>query len=543
MLTELRICNIGLIDTLEIDFKSGLTILSGETGSGKSMILSAIGVIMGNPLKENQLKQASDSGSVEGYICLKNHFITKNIKPFLDKNKGLRIIKKIRRNKSSITRINDIPVSNKCLKECVAPFIQFSGQHAAIKLLSSSKQQLFLQQGAGPDYWEAQKNYEMAFDNYTTCTKELTNIQSSDIQKRDFIEFQLAELNKASLKHNEEENLLDKKRQVKNHNLNAKTYKNLLQSLYQQEQLLSEIKQHLDNIQSIKEPDLKLLKKEHQTYYITCQDAQENLSYYLSQQNHISPQEIDNIEKRLDEFFHLKQKYRVSSIEQLINKKEKLQKEFDLLANSEAIKKQLVEKQAQYLKTLQNKAVIFQQERNKHAKILSDQVTNILKELHFKHAQFCISFTKRDIDKWQKNNPDDISFMIALNPGQALKPIQNVASGGELSRIQLALQSIFSQSSNLCSIIFDEIDSGIGGYTAISVAKHIQTLSKKQQVFVVTHLPQIAQTADHHLYIEKNSNQHNSQVSCRYLNSDDQEKELSRMVGGINIKHHEPIKA
>ncbi|MEK9657033.1 MAG: AAA family ATPase [bacterium] len=536
MLSYLTITHFALIEKIEIHFDEGMTVISGETGSGKSMILTAIGLLMGEKATDELIYKNKDYASIEGHFLIPEEQTTEPLRQYINEEGCLCVYRRINRNRPNITRINESPVSLKELKAIFSELMQFSGQHQAMQLLNAHEQNRLVDNTGNEVYQQAKSKYRVAFQDYQACKKALEKVENSDIQRLDFINFQLDELSKAKISVEEEESLLDKKRHAKEGLKDSQGYKNLLSILGQQQGVLESIKQHLSNIDKERNRVLSDLAKSTETQYVVSLDASETLKQHLHEYERLDPKELDKIEERLDLFFRLKQKYKATTMHALVDLYIKLKEEQKILSNIDQEKERLEkEKEAKAIQ-LEAAGKIFTEHKLRHAETLSTKVSKMLKALHFAQATFSIRLEPLDLDQQRIDSPNNVQFEVSLNPGESLKPLHKVASGGEVSRIQLALQSIFINASTLQCMIFDEIDAGIGGFTAISVGEYIKQLSKQVQVLVVTHLPQIAKMADHLLYIEKKITKDHTQICLKHLNSKEKEQELTRMVGGIKIK-------
>lgn len=537
MLEYLRIRNLMLIQNIEIDFKRGLNILSGETGAGKSMVLEAIGLILGNRASTEVIRMESDEASVEGLFDLKDN--PEILARFEDlgipqDHDALLIRRVITRSGKHRIFANGTMIPLHSLQKLCEGLVDLCGQHEHQSLLKTRVQRALIDRYAGLKNLVGQ--YETCFRGYLDLIlkiEELNNRLPDRSTKLEYYKFQLHEIEEAHLEVDEDQRLSEEKA--------------LLQELDHTRRILTEMQSTIDH-----ETDGILSKLQH---VISCSKQSrecDSVSVFLSEaliqlqeaslvlQKKISSQSLDPerlpyLLDRLALLAKLKRKHG-SSLNEILEKREQLRGEIESL---ESIDIELTEIQNLLPKIcleLENCGKNLFKRRQSGAKLFAQSVQEELKDLKMEKSRFEVALHLREkLETWSESGPEDLEYLIQTNLGEGKKPLGKIASGGELSRIMLAIRRVISDKGGVGVYLFDEIDAGIGGQTAFEVGKKLKSVSQHHQVLCITHLPQVAAFADHHLVVEKISDKKRTETRVRALSKSDRKQELARMLGGPNL--------
>ncbi|MDA8169475.1 MAG: DNA repair protein RecN [Nitrospiraceae bacterium] len=539
MLRELRIRNFAIIGELPVQFDRGLTVLTGETGAGKSIIVDALGVALGGRAYSEMIKTGSDSAVVEVFFECGPH-------PLLDRlgieQDGGIIFRRIISSASGKNRayINNTLVSAQTLSEAGKDLVDIHGQHEHQGLLSPQNQLLILDQSAGI---QLEKERFSAFFGEVKAIEERLEALKESLRERartrDLLSFQAEEILAAELSPGEEEKLAAEKKML----CGMARLKELAESVYMLlygsegavSEGLSKARAALGEMASIdmnaREP-LQMLESASPL-------IEEAVRYVRSAREdyELDPERLNHVEERLELIGKLRKKYG-ASIEEILGFLENAQAELKKLdsieEDSAALEKEFSQKKAKLL----DAALALSKKREKAAAEAEKAVTSILKGLALENAEFRIELARAE--QPGPDGMDRTEFLFNANPGEGLKPLAKVASGGELSRLMLAIKSAM-RGQDVPVLIFDEVDAGIGGKAAVNVAARLRELAKTHQVLCISHLPQIASAGDNHLLVEKTLAKNGTSVSIRRLAAGEREEEIARMLGGkitgASIKH------
>ncbi|MBD3108083.1 DNA repair protein RecN [Bacillus sp. AGMB 02131] len=560
MLVELSIKNFAIIEELSLSFTSGLTVLTGETGAGKSIIIDAINLLAGGRGSSEFVRHGETKAEIEGMFMVQGdeHPVYSKAETLgIDVTDGVIILRRdIALNGKSVCRVNGKMVTTGMLKEIGQSLIDVHGQHEHQELMDYHFHLPLLDQFGGDDIKSVYEDYEKVYEEYCLIHEQYNRLNQDErqtVHRLDFLTFQYNEIQKANLRINEDDELFEERKRINNF---EKIYEGL-HSAYEalrgdQKALdwLSIAKSNMEDIAAIDENAGNLSESISNSYYLleeislSIRNSYEMLEY--------DSERLNIIESRLNELNNLKRKYG-KTIAEILAYYADIEEEIETLQNREThlakLEKQLIEKKQELLKA----AIKLSNVRKDMAKVLTAQILQELKELYMEKTKFEVVFIRkpepnqvlshRDISK---NGLDEVEFYISTNPGEPLKPLAKTASGGELSRIMLALKNIFSKHSGITSIIFDEVDTGVSGRVAQAIAEKIYKVSVDSQVLCISHLPQVAAMSDTHLYIEKETKNGRTKTSVRPLNFDDKVKEIARMISGVEItsltkKHAEEL--
>lgn len=527
MIKQLRIEHLAIIETSQIEFSDGFSVLTGETGAGKSIILQALSLLLGAASNDDLIQFGHSSAMIEGLFTIDTTVLPDHLKQLCDDGNDIVIWRQLSKEKSNKIRLNNQSITLKTLKELRPYLIEIMGQHEHIQLFNTDFQLEYLDRSS-PDISTLKQSVKKAYADYQLSMKEyaaLTSKQDDLEQKIDFLTFQINDIETGSFTEGEEDELLRQKKNYKERHNKEKLLSSLNTTITHAYNALSEASKHLDKTTY---PDLKSTIESN----LTSIDSMLSIIFSEEQTLQESPLSIDDIESRLDLMFKYKTKYHCVSIDQLVDKLDTLKKELTQLTqfkyNETELKAALNQKKADYTRQAQH----LHQARSTQAQHVSQRISDTLKQLHFQHAECVIQITFQ-ADTITSNGSDSIAFLISTNAGEPLKPIQKVSSGGELSRLMLALRTVVSNDCKANTFLLDEVDTGIGGHTAVTIGQFIKTLSSQFQVICITHLPQIAQFATHHYLISKTMTNGETRSEITALTKEQQQQEFSRMTGGI----------
>lgn len=540
MLQTLSIKQFAIIDELEIHFSDGLTVLSGETGSGKSIIIDAIGQLIGMRASSDYVRHGEKKAIIEGIFDIDESkdviHILHNLDIEIDED-FLLVKREIFSTGKSICRLNNQIVTLQDLRKVMQELLDIHGQHETQTLLKQKYHLKLLDDYAEDKYLSTKEKYQNVFNQYKSKTKELEELESADqalLQRLDLMKFQYEELEEASLKEGEIEQLEVDIRRIKNSEKLSMALNNAHVTLTDEHAItdrLYELSNHLQSIDDILPDKFSKLKEDIDQFYYTLEDAKHELYDEMSN-TEFDEQMLNELESRMNLLNNLKRKYG-KDINELITYKEKLQNEIAKIENYEESTSQLREEISQLHDEVMSKGKLLSKERRTVARTLRDHIVSEIQNLQMKDATLEISFQL--LDKPTIDGIEFVEFLISPNKGEPLKSLNKIASGGELSRIMLALKSIFVQSRGQTAILFDEVDSGVSGQAAQKMAEKMRDIAEYIQVICISHLPQVASMSDHHLLISKASNDDRTTTQVKELENDDKIDEIARMISGASV--------
>ncbi|MGX0277148.1 DNA repair protein RecN [Staphylococcus haemolyticus] len=540
MLQTLSIKQFAIIDELEIHFSDGLTVLSGETGSGKSIIIDAIGQLIGMRASSDYVRHGEKKAIIEGIFDIDENkdviHILHNLDIEIDED-FLLVKREIFSTGKSICRLNNQIVTLQDLRKVMQELLDIHGQHETQTLLKQKYHLKLLDDYAEDKYLSTKEKYQNVFNQYKSKTKELEELESADqalLQRLDLMKFQYEELEEASLKEGEIEQLEVDIRRIQNSEKLSMALINAHVTLTDEHAItdrLYELSNHLQSIDDILPDKFSKLKEDIDQFYYTLEDAKHDLYDEMSN-TEFDEQMLNELESRMNLLNNLKRKYG-KDIYELITYKDKLQNEIAKIENYEESTSQLREEISQLYDEVMLKGKVLSRERRTVARTLRDHIVSEIQNLQMKDANLEILFQL--LDKPTIDGIEFVEFLISPNKGEPLKSLNKIASGGELSRIMLALKSIFVQSRGQTAILFDEVDSGVSGQAAQKMAEKMRDIAEYIQVICISHLPQVASMSDHHLLISKASNDNRTTTQVKELENDDKIDEIARMISGASV--------
>ena len=537
MLTQLHIENIAVIEKADIEFRKGLTVLTGETGAGKSIIVDSLGAVLGARTSRELVRTGADKGVVTAV------FETNNADKWLEDNDidledEIIIQRRISAEGKNSCRVCGVPVSVSQLRELGALLLDIHGQNDGRQLMDEANHLAYLD-GYG-DYGETIDRFKSAYADYKACKKEIQRLSMDEIEKErmaDSLQYQIDELEKAQLKVGEEEELTAKRDLLRNSEKLTEALNGAYNVLYaadQNAQSLTDEASALIGRAAVIADDLRETADIIENASSLLFDASERIRDFRDSLE-FSPEEYDNIESRLSLIKKLRRKYNMDEESMLAHlddcrrKLSELEYAGDMLIK---LNKQL----EKYVDNCKKIAAELSEKRRAAAESLEKRIVSELKDLSMPSVRFSVSVEPLESDVgFDATGADDVKFLISANAGEALGRISKIASGGELSRIMLAMKTVFSKNDPIETMVFDEIDTGVSGIAAQRVGEKMSDLSRGKQVLCITHLPQIAAIADNHDLIEKTERNGRTYTEVRELDRKGRALELARMHGGDNI--------
>jgi len=535
MLTRLRIQNLAVIAECEIAFEAGFTVLTGETGAGKSIIIDAISMLMGQPADEGLIRTGADSAVVEGTFSIATPI--PELTSYLEDTPELVVYRRISREKPGVMRLNGITVPLKQVRSVMNALIGITGQHDQLALFGTDHQLRLVDQFAVQ--WgiaDVMAQYRGLFKEWTDVNMRYEALRTTEgqlAQKIDFLQFQIDDIGQYELKADEEAELNQTKKELNQHTAIGTQLRDADQALAQMDTAAQRYIAALKKITPVVAQFTPLLEAAT-TVLLTIEEHSEQVARYQRSTAGLNDMDIDAIESRLDILFKLKTKYKALDVPALVQRYNDMIAERDELLQFEATSNRLESQRGELQTKLRQLASDLHEIRTKAALHISDAVSKKLSDLGFNQAHFEIKMSL-DLDRLTPAGTTAVEMQIAPNPGEGLKPLGKVASGGELSRIMLAVNSVFFELNPTPTLIFDEVDAGVGGLTALRIGEQLKLTAVHAQVFCITHLPQIAQHADTHLLIEKQVADGQTFTTVRPLGADARTNELKRMVGGDQV--------
>lgn len=532
MLLELHVRNLALIERADVEFGDGLEILTGETGAGKSIIIGSVSLALGQKAPREIIRSGADYAYVELVFSVTEEkraaLEAMDVHPDED---GILIIARKLLPARSVSKINDETVTAAKLRQVTGLLIDIHGQHEHQSLLHSSKHLEILDAYAKAEILPLKEKIENCYRRYRLLQEQLEEMNSDEESRRretDFLQFEVDEIESAALKEGEEETLTEQYRRFSN----GRRILESLSSAYHavETEGLGQAIRQLGQVVSFDEA-LKAIEDQLYDAESILSDARHAIAAYMEEVSFDEAQ-LAETEKRLDLIHNLQAKYG-ATIEQIFVSLEEKKTRLDQLANFDEYRR---ETQREYEKAREQLEILcgqLSELRRKAAVSLTARIRDGLIDLNFLDVRFDMEF--RRLEHYTANGFDEAEFVISTNPGEPLRSLGMVASGGELSRIMLAIKTVLADSDEIPTLIFDEIDTGISGRTAQKVSEQLAIISRSHQVICITHLPQIAAMADCHFEIAKSAEGGKTKTEIRRLKEEETVRELARLLGGVEI--------
>lgn len=541
MLEHLHIRNVALIKESEISFGDGLNILTGETGAGKSMIIDSLQFALGGRAGKDFLRHGEKQAAVEALFSVQSQALTEKlaengIAP--EEDGTLLITRTLSEAGKSVCRINGSTVTVGMLKEIAEDMIDIYGQHEHQSLLNPVKHIRLLDRFCGAGFGEAMEEYKNSRQRLKDLEKQLAILigdESQREQRMDMLLFQKEEIEAAELREGEEDALLEQKKRLSSMERLMRLTGESITLLYDGDDrapsACDRLGDALAKLQEAAEYDAALspLADALADGYAAVEDCARELKREAEKQE-ADPEELERIEERLQLFYKLKRKYG-GSIEAVLEFYEKAVQELEFLSNSSEKAAELSAEKAEEEKRLSALAETLTARRRATAEQVEEQIETALHDMEMKHARFHIQIEEKA--DWGADGKDKVEFLISANAGEPLKPLAKIASGGEMSRVMLALKTVLVDADEIGTFIFDEIDTGVSGRTARRVGEKMRFLGGKRQLLCITHLPQIAAMADNHFLIEKESDAGETVTRVTALDEEGAVREVARLMNDV----------
>ena len=524
MISTLHIKNIGIIDDLSIDLNEGLNVLTGETGAGKTLIIDSLEIISGGRFSKEMIRKGETNSFVE--ICMYEPENENSI------DGNIIVSREINSNGKNMCKINGRMVTVNELKNFMSKFIEIHGQNDNQSLLDNKYHLKYLDGYIGEELSNIKKEYKEKYKKYIDIKKELKANYGDEKErerKLDLLRYQVNEIEEANLKENEEEKLEEKRKIMLNSEKISKNLseadiaigENSIDSLNTAIRALEKI-ENIDNVYEKISSNLKNI-------YYELQEISRDISSYKDD-IYFDENERNEVEERLDLIYSLKRKYG-NDIKEIINYKNEIQNEIEHIENLDEYNNKLKKELKQIKYEMINLAQKMSKLRNEYGKNLSNDINEVLEELEMKSAKISIHVDYNE-EEFFENGKDEVEIFIRTNLGEDEKPLSKIASGGEMSRIMLAIKKVLADTDKMPVLIFDEIDTGISGKAAGAVAEKLNGISKNHQVLCISHLPSIAAIADYNYFISKKVINERTNTNIKLLNEKETLEEIARISSG-----------
>lgn len=538
MLNQLSVRNVAVIDKLDINLHDGVSVLTGETGAGKSIIIDSINMILGDRANKELVRYGTDKAVVQAVFDAPKSVINILEENDIDvEDETVIITRQVTKEGKSVARINGMVVTLNILREISDRLINIHGQHDNQALLTPIRHITFLD--AYADNEEYINRYKGILSKKREIEKKISSLEMDEqekMQRIDLLEYQVKEIKKASLEKDEEDDLREQRDIYTNAEQITKSVNEAYMNLYEGDEIQSAydgISIAVNEISQISDlnPQLKSIYDTLNEIMYSLEDTAHEIKEF-GETVEFDEQTLNEIEERLDLISRLKRKYG-NSIEEILAYLKKAESELNDIKLSDERTNELKEELKNITKELKEKGNVLTQRRENAAKVLEENIEKSLHELNMEKSKFKVNI--ENDGTFYDNGMDKVEFLISTNPGEPLKPLVKIASGGELSRVMLAIKSILADSDGVDTMIFDEIDTGVSGKAAMSIAKKLAVIAKNKQVICITHLPQLTAMADNHYLIQKNTDGELASTTLKELDEEGRELELARIIDGGEV--------
>ncbi len=538
MLLEISIKNFAIIEHVSLNFENGMTILSGETGAGKSIIIDAMNLMLGARATTDVIRHGSAKAEIEGLFSLGNSRAVEQIlaEQGIEVTEDLVIRREILQNGRSVSRVNGQMVNLSVLKQLGQYLVDIHGQHDQEELMRTAHHIGLLDSFGEEDFWRLKEDYQRIFDQYRSLRKRILEKQKNEQEHKariEMLEYQIAEIEAAELSFGEEQQLHQERDKLLNHKQIADTLTNAHVLLDNEDfSSLNNLRSAMNELQSLEEfdPDYKVLSTSLTEAYYVVEDVTKRLGDVVDGLD-FDGNRLLILESRLDLINSITKKYG-GSVDDVLTYFEKISEEYNHLTGNDLSGDELEGQLKALEKELISLASQLSQARHDLATILEDIIRQELQELYMEKARFQVRFAK---GKFSREGNELVEFYISTNPGEDFKPLVKVASGGELSRLMLAIKSAFARKEGKTAIVFDEVDTGVSGRVAQAIAQKIYKIGRYGQVLAISHLPQVIAIADHQYFIEKVSDDYKTVSQVRLLTKEERIEEIAKMLAGEKV--------
>ena len=538
MLLEISIKNFAIIESISLNFEKGMTVLTGETGAGKSIIIDAMNMMLGARATTEVIRHGAPKAEIEGLFSIESNRALEDIfdEQGLELSDEIIIRREILQNGRSISRVNGQMVNLSVLRTIGQQLVDIHGQHDQEELMRPHRHIQMLDEFGDTSFFELKEAYQMSFDNYRRMRKQVLDIKKNQQEHKariEMLEFQMAEIEAANLKAGEDVTLNQERDRLLNHKHIADTLTNAYSMLDNEEfSSLANVRSAMNDMESLEEfdPEYREISNSLSESYYVLEDITKRLESIIDDLD-FDGNRLMQVESRLDLIHTITRKYG-GSVDDVLEYFAKITDEYNLLTGNNLSSEDMEVELKKLEKNLVDLAGQVAQARHKIAQDLEAEIKQELQDLFMEKAQFQVRFSQ---GKFSREGNESIEFYISTNPGEDFKPLVKVASGGELSRLMLAIKSAFSRKEGKTSIVFDEVDTGVSGRVAQAIAQKIHKIGQNGQVLAISHLPQVIAIADYQFFIEKISNEHSTVSTVRLLTVEERIEEVAKMLAGENV--------
>ena len=538
MLLEISIKNFAIIQSISLNFEEGMTVLTGETGAGKSIIIDAMNMMLGARATTDVIRHGAPKAEIEGLFSLENSRVLQEIfdEQGLEMSDEIIIRREILQNGRSISRVNGQMVNLSVLKAIGQQLVDIHGQHDQEELMRPHRHIHMLDEFGDTSFFELKEAYQTSFDNYRQMRKQVLDIKKNQLEHKariEMLEFQMAEIEAANLKAGEDVILNQERDKLLNHKNIADTLTNAYSMLDNEEfSSLANVRSAMNDMEGLEEydPDYREISSTLSETYYVLEDITKRLESIIDDLD-FDGNRLMQVESRLDLIHTITRKYG-GSVDDVLLYFEKITDEYNLLTGNNLSSEDMEVELKKLEKNLVDLAGQVAQARHKIAKDLEAEIKQELQDLYMEKAQFQVRFSQ---GKFSREGNESVEFYISTNPGEDFKPLVKVASGGELSRLMLAIKSAFSRKEGKTSIVFDEVDTGVSGRVAQAIAQKIHKIGQHGQVLAISHLPQVIAIADNQFFIEKVTDENSTVSTVRLLSLEERVEEVAKMLAGEDV--------
>ena len=538
MLLEISIKNFAIIEAISLNFEKGMTVLTGETGAGKSIIIDAMNMMLGARAATDVIRHGAPKAEIEGLFSVENSHALQMIfdEQGIELGDEIIIRREILQNGRSVSRVNGQMVNLSVLRSIGQYLVDIHGQHDQEELMRPQLHIQMLDGFGDADFLELKQAYQTNFDAYRKMRKQLLEIKKNQEEHKariEMLEFQMAEIESASLQPGEDLKLNQERDKLLNHKNIADTLTNAYTMLDNEEfSSLANVRSAMNDMESLEDYDAEyreISSSLSESYYV-LEDVTKRLEDIIEDLD-FDGNRLMQIESRLDLIHSITRKYG-GNVDDVLMYFAKITEEYNLLTGNNLSSDDMEAELKKLEVSLVDLATNLASARHNLAQQLETEIQQELKDLYMDKARFQVQFTK---GKFTREGNESVEFYISTNPGEDFKPLVKVASGGELSRLMLAIKSAFSRKEGKTSIVFDEVDTGVSGRVAQAIAQKIHKIGQNGQVLAISHLPQVIAIADYQFFIEKISNDHSTVSTVRLLTVEERVEEVAKMLAGENV--------
>ena len=538
MLLEISIKNFAIIEAISLNFEKGMTVLTGETGAGKSIIIDAMNMMLGARATTDVIRHGAPKAEIEGLFSIENSLPLQEIfdEQGIDLGDEIIIRREILQNGRSVSRVNGQMVNLSVLRAIGQHLVDIHGQHDQEELMRPQLHIQMLDEFGDTDFLELKQSYQTNFDAYRQMRKQLLEVKKNQEEHKariEMLEFQMAEIESASLQPGEDLKLNQERDKLLNHKNIADTLTNAYTMLDNEEfSSLANVRSAMNDMESLEDYDAEyreISSSLSESYYV-LEDVTKRLEDIIEDLD-FDGNRLMQIEIRLDLLHAITRKYG-GNVDDVLMYFAKITEEYNLLTGNNLSSDDMEAELKKLEVSLVDLATKLASARHNLAQQLEIEIQQELRDLYMDKARFQVQFTK---GKFTREGNESVEFYISTNPGEDFKPLVKVASGGELSRLMLAIKSAFSRKEGKTSIVFDEVDTGVSGRVAQAIAQKIHKIGQNGQVLAISHLPQVIAIADYQFFIEKISNEHSTVSTVRLLTVEERVEEVAKMLAGENV--------